>query len=316
MELIYTAPSGEELGVLTDFDLDLEVGDTNDFLCKLSLKNNVLETGSMIYENDSEYGGIITSIDVDTRADTIAYGGQTWRGLLDLHVIEPPDGESYKTVSGSVSDIIEDLLEDLGLDGFFAVETSEITVSSYQFDRYVTLGKGIEKMLKSKGQRLSVICTNGAVTLKVEPIHDLSDTIEYSEDQNVGFRIKQDEGTPNHLICLGSGELSERQVIHLYVQEDGTIGSNQFYFGLDERAETYDYPNVESLEELEKSGRERFADLRRQDSYEMTIENIQIELGDIIGGRERVTGIEMKAPITRKIITATDSDTKINYKVG
>ena len=144
----------------------------------------------------------------------------------------------------------------------------------------------------------------------------MSDQLEYSQDSNIGFRIKQDKGGINHLICLGAGELADRDVINLFLQSDGTIGYTQYYTGLSERAAVYDYPNVESIEELEKGGRERFTDLRDANMMEMTIENIDVSLGDIIGGRERITGIEMKKPITRMIVQGDEFSTDINYKVG
>ena len=315
MELIYAA-DGMEIGYLHEFSADFEIGDQNDFEITTSTENTVLDNGYKIYENGSEWGGIITALDVDTRSSEIKYSGKTWRGILSNYIIQPPSGSAYKTVSGNVTTIISSLLAEFGIDNLFTIASSNVTVSNYSFDRYIDLGKGIEKMLKSIGYRLEISCENGLVVLFVAEITDYSDQLEYSQDSNIGFRIKQDKGGINHLVCLGSGELQDRQVINLYLQEDGTIGTTPYYTGLDERADVYDYPNVESLDELEKGGRERFSDLKDSETMEMTIENINVSLGDIIGGRERITGIEMKKPITRMIAKADEFETKISYKVG
>ena len=315
MKLIYADQNGIEIGYLHNYSADFDIGDENDFVVTTST-DVVMDNGYKIYNNGSEWGGIITAREVDTRSNTIKYSGKTWRGILGNYVIQPPTGEGYRIVSGSVSSIIGGLLAEFGITSLFTVLTSAATVSNYKFDRYIDLEKAISKMLKSIGYRLNLTAHSGIVTLEAVEIQDLSDQLEYSQDSNIGFRIKQDKGGINHLVCLGAGELEDRDVINLYLQSNGTIGYTQYYTGLSERAAVYDYPNVESIEELEKGGRERFADLRDANMMEMTIENIDVSLGDIIGGRERITGIEMKKPITRMIVQGDEFSTDINYKVG
>lgn len=316
MDLIYADKSGTEIGFLTDFSLDMEIGGSNDFEIDFSANKKIMDFGYSIYVNDTEYGGIISKINIDTSSNKIVYSGQTWRGLLENYIIKPESESDYKIVSGNVSTIIQNLIEEFGIDDFYNVTDSNIAISNYKFDRYCTLLSGIEKMLKTIGYRLNIICTGGTVTIQPMPIHDYSDELEYSQDSNINFRIEDNRNGVNHLICLGRGELKDRQVTDLYLQSDGTIGKTQYYKGLDERAEVYDYSSVESAEELEKSGREKFAELLNSQSLEMSIGEINVELGDIVGGRERITGIYMSEPITQKIIKATDYSLKISYKVG
>lgn len=316
MDVIFAKPNGEEVGFLTDFDLDLEVGGNNDFEISTTADKKIMDFNWKIYANNTEYGGIISKIDVDTASNRIAYSGQTWRGILNNYIISPPSGSDYLTVSGNVSAIISGLISGFGINSLYAVAVSTAAVTDYQFDRYCTLLTGIDKMLKSVDCRLNVVCNNGAVTLSPVAIHDYSAELEYSQDNNINFRIQDNRNGVNHLVCLGSGQLQNRQVVNLYLQQDGTIGETQYYTGLDERAQVYDYSAVESLDELEKSGRERFRELLNSQSLEMSIDEINVELGDIVGGRERITGIYMSKPITQKIVKATDSSLKISYKVG
>lgn len=316
MELIYADTIGVEIGFLTDFSLDLDIGDTNDFEIAMIANEKIMDFGWKIYANSTEYGGIISKIDVDTAPNKIAYSGQTWRGILSNYIISPPPGEDYKIVSGNVSTIISGLISDFGIGSLYSVAASEIAVTNYQFDRYCTLLSGVEKMLKSVGYRLNIGCQNGAVTLTPTPIHDYSDELEYSQDSNINFRIQDNRNGVNHLVCLGQGDLKDRQVINLYLQSNGTIGTTQYYTGLSERADVFDFPSVESLDELEKFGRERFAILLNSQKMEMTIGDIAVELGDIVGGRERITGTYMKKPITQKIVKGDAYSMKISYKVG
>lgn len=316
MELIYADTNGSEIGFLTDFSLDLDIGDTNDFEIAMIANEKIMDFGWKIYANSTEYGGIISKIDVDTALNKIAYSGQTWRGILNNYIISPPSGDDYKIVSGNVSTIISGLISDFGIGSLYSVAASEIAVTNYQFDRYCTLLSGVEKMLKSVGYRLNIGCQNGAVTLTPTPIHDYSDELEYSQDSNINFRIQDNQNGVNHLVCLGQGDLRDRQVLNLYLLADGTIGMTQYYTGLSERADVFDFPSVESLDELEKFGRERFAILLNNQKFEMSIGEINVELGDIVGGRERITGIYMKKPITQKIIKGDAYSLKISYKVG
>ena len=316
MELIYADTNGSEIGFLTDFNLDLDIGSTNDFEISTVAKKKIMDFGYSVYADETEYGGIISKVEVNTELNKIAYSGQTWRGILNNYIISPPPGEDYKIVSGNVSTIISGLISDFGVGSLYSVAASEIAVTNYQFDRYCTLLSGVEKMLKSVGYRLNIGCQNGAVTLTPTPIHDYSDELEYSQDSNINFRIQDNRNGVNHLVCLGQGDLKDRQVINLYLQSNGTIGTTQYYTGLSERADVFDFPAVESLDELEKFGRERFAILLNNQKFEMSIGEINVELGDIVGGRERITGIYMKKPITQKIIKGDAYSLKISYKVG
>ena len=316
MELIYADTNGSEIGFLTDFNLDLDIGSTNDFEIAMIANEKIMDFGWKIYANNTEYGGIISKIDVDTASNRIAYSGQTWRGILNNYIISPPSGSDYLTVSGNVSTIISGLISGFGINNLYAVAASTATVTDYQFDRYCTLLTGIDKMLKSVDCRLNVVCNNGAVTLSPVAIHDYSAELEYSQDSNINFRIQDNRNGVNHLICLGQGDLRDRQVLNLYLLADGTIGTTQYYTGLSERADVFDFPAVESLDELEKFGRERFALLLNSQKMEMTIGDIAVELGDIVGGRERITGIYMKRPITQKIVKGDAYSVKISYKVG
>ena len=88
-------------------------------------------------------------------------------------------------------------------------------------------------------------------------------SLEYSQDNKVSFLTKDVGNGINHLICLGKGELKDREVLHLYADTSGNISESQSLFGEEERAATYDYGSVESTEELRKGGEERLRELMR-----------------------------------------------------
>ena len=68
------------------------------------------------------------------------------------------------------------------------------------------------------------------------PIVDYSQQIEFSSDMRLNYTMHMEGDGVNHLICLGQGELKNRIVRHLYVDQNGNIGSTQYYTGVDEIA--------------------------------------------------------------------------------
>jgi hypothetical protein len=317
MDLIYMDKNGIEKGVLRNYSLDLDCGDTNDFQIAVGIYNNLLKHTDRFYIENTEYGGIIDSVRSDTRASKIYYSGRTWRGILSKKIIRPLPGDDYYVVSGEANAIIKELIEYVGLDDLFVVKgTTNIFINTYRFNRYTNLLSGINAMLRTANARLKIRYKDGFVELSAEPVVDYSDEIEFSQDNKINFIAEDNKGGVNHLICLGSGELSARQVVDLYVDGNGNIGTTQYYFGTDEIVETFDFPNAESLQELTDNGIRRLIELSNNQSVDINVEDMDLELGDIIAGREEITGLYISEPITQKIVRINDNITKIEYKVG
>ena len=317
MDLIYMDKNGIEKGVLLNYYLDLDCGKTNDFQITVGIYNNVLKHTDRFYIEDTEYGGIIDSVRSDTRASKIYYSGRTWRGILSKKIIKPLPGDDYYIVSGEANEIIAELIDYVDLNNLFVVpDTTDIIINTYRFNRYTDVLSGLTEMLKTANAKLKIRYRNGFVELGAEPVIDFSDEIEFSQDGKIYFVAEDNKGGINHLICLGSGELSSRQVIDLYVDANGNIGTTQHYFGTDEIVDIFDYPNAESLQELTNYGIRRLKELTNSQSVEVNIEDMELELGDVIAGREAVTGLYISKPITQKIVRINNGITKIEYKVG
>ena len=319
MDIIYTDVNGTELGYLVRTSVDINIGDTNDFEIAVGIKNGLLDYGDRFFVEDTEYGGIVKRRTVNTKTNKISYGGYTWRGILSKKIVCPLSGQNYYTVSGNFSSVCKSLISYTDLDKLFLYDdaTRDIAIGMYQFERYDTLLNGFVKMLAKVNCRLKLRYKERYVYVSAEPIRDYSDEIELSSDGNVKVKIEDDRDFVNHLICLGKGELADRTVIHLFLQKNGTIGTLQFYSGTDEITDVYDYPNAENEDDLILKGKEKFLSLITQKKMDVNVEGIDVELGEIIGGREYITGTVIKKPITDKIITIDENgSTKISYKVG
>lgn len=320
MDLIYTDTRRKDIGVLKDYSFDLAFGaDENDFELTIDLPIHCCEINGLVYIEGTEYGGIIDGILVRTVEDKLTYRGRTWHGILASKVIEPNPGKAYLTVSGDVNTIISDLLVRLGLDDLFTVESSQsnILIDSYRFDRYIDAYTGLKKMLDSASCKLKFSYIGNSVVISASPIVDYSKDEQFDND-SVEMEFEKSQNTVNHLICLGKGELTERTVVHLYADASGNVSQKQTFFGVEEVTATYEYPTVESIEELVKNGTTKLQEYTSPNKVQMnfTPESNTFDIGDIIGAREIVTGTSASAKVTKKIVTINQGEVNIQYKVG
>lgn len=322
--VILTNNNGNEIKMLNPQSIDFDLNETRDFEMVLNANewDSNFDYGNRIFIPNSEYGGLIGEVETNTADNTVKIKGFCFRGILSKHIIEPPAGADYKTISGELNSIIETLTSNLN--PLFQVSTinTGISVTNFQFDRYCTLLDGLNKLLKSKNYKLQIRYIQqeqglpGYVELSAVPINDYSNDIQLSQDNKVNFTFNNKQNGVNHLICLGSGELKNRTVVDLYVQQNGNIGKTQYFQGLDEIAETYENTSA-SAAELKESGTEKLQELMNTKTFKMDVSSldIDIEIGDIVGGRDYITGFSMSTPITNKIYTLKNGEISIEYKI-
>lgn len=333
--------SFEDVGVLLNYELDMAYGtDENNFECTVNTESHCCQAGYYLYIEGTEYGGIVDNIQVDTESKSVVYSGRTWHGILGSKVIVPlvsGDGSSdkvtistvnsdgmslvgkYLILSGDANACVEYLIERIGLGGLFSASTESagVDIDEYQFHRYTDAYTGIFKMLASVGLKLKTEFINGTVVLSAVPQYDYSQDEEFDSDL-VEFKLTKKYKTVNHLICLGSGELDERTVIHLYADVNGNISQTQTQTGLSEYTAVYDYSNVESEEELLKSGMEELQSLWGQNELGINFDGDSdtYDVGDVVGAVDNITGIVVSASINKKIIKIENGQITISYEVG
>ena len=325
MELILADENLKDIERIQDADADIDIGGNNDMEIKVPRGSWTPEMNlsKIIYIPGTEYGGIVRILKTDTTLDYIALGGRTWRGKLEKKIIVPPAGQDYKKVSGELNQVLAGLIE--GQFGTYFVVSQDdtgVAVNNYQFERYCTTLFGVEKMLKSVGHRLQIKYVQmekgapGYVELGAVPIKDYSDEIELSQDSRLNFTFEDNRDGINHLVCLGKGELQDRQVIDLYVQKNGSIGTTPYYTGIDENAEVYEDTSSEAAE-LQEKGVEKLRELMNKTTFNMDVESLGIEvaIGDIVGGRDYLTGMYAKKPIKKKVYTIQGGESSIEYSI-
>lgn len=323
-QIIAADPQGKELDFLNNAEVDVDIGTDNDFELTISMADygENYAYGNRVFIPDTEYGGLIEGMNVITKNDEIKLNGYTWRGLLAQKVVEPPDGAGNLVLNGELNTVIRELVGDRFGDLFIVEDVNTgVILKNWVVDRYAILHDTIMKFLDASGYRLKIWYQQGehtepgAVHLQAVPVVDYSEQLEYSQDANLDFNVRDYRRGINHLICAGGGEGTERIILHLYVQEDGSIGKTQFYTGLSERTAYYDYGNAEDEEKLEEGGMKRLTELQNYKKFEISVDDIDLELGDIVGGREYITGTEVKKPVAGKIFNQKNGQMSIQYKL-
>ena len=317
MDLIYANSERVDQGVLSAYAFDLSYGaEENDFAMTIHTAEAVLEAGYFIYIDNTEYGGIVGSRRASSNSESITYMGRTWHGVMNSKIIEPDDGENYAVVSGDANEILSLLITRMGLSDLFTAkkEAVGIDIERYQFRRYCKGYDGIVDMLSANGAKLKIAWKDRMVELSAVPIDDYTESP--IDGDTTTLTVEQNEKKVNHLICLGKGELSEREVIHLYADQNGNIGDTQYFFGVDEIAETYENTNSE---DLRSDGVKRFEELRDNDKAEIMLpENdvLTYDIGDIVEASDVKTGVVATAAVTQKIVRINNGAISTEYKTG
>lgn len=318
--IIVADANGAEVRSLLFTEYDFEIGDIENSFLVTCLRSEwkTITDGSRIYIPGTEYGGLFKRLKTSTKNGTISVGGYTWRGMLQNKILCPDAGDDYATDSGELNAIIGARVS-AAFPGLFVGpnESTGIEVD-YQYNRYVTLYDGLKAMLKSVDykMRISYDVETGKVVVEAVPIVDYSAQIEYSSDMNANYYMTQEGTGVNHLICLGSGELRNRTVVDLYVDGNGNISQAQTFFGADEIAQVYDYAGA-ARDDLIQSGTDQLKQLRNQNSFRIDLETTtDVEIGDIVGGRDYTSGMRMTAPITTKVVTWRNGFETTEYKLS
>ncbi len=315
-KFILADPNGKEIRYLEDIrEMDIQLKDTGkenndntfEFSYDKKFHGECGDYGYRIYIPGTEYGGLMGQMKVDTKENQIIWTGNTWRGMLAKKIIVPAAGQDYRTVSGDLHTIMRQLINPEYGSLIRAPDTScGVSIGEYQFARYTTLLEGLAAMLAEKKYKLQIryIQTqpSGYTEVRAVPVVDYSDQIEFSQDYRVDFTATDNRMGINHLIVLGAGELKDRAVYHLYLDAEGNLCDRPYYTGIEERVSVYEYANAETEEDMMEYAKKRLDEIKSAKSFEMSLTEAQVGIGDIVGARDRITGMSMSQAITGEVL--------------
>lgn len=312
----------KEIGSV-DIDLDIEFGTSTDSSNTFEINTATIQSLNPygFYIDGAEIGGIFEYSFSSTENDYQTLQGYSWRGLMSKSIILPPSGSDYYTISNTEANTaIATLLENV-LGGLFTVssEDSGLTITSYQFPLYINTLDGIETMLESFGYRLKIWAEKSAsgepVTVNVAAVQSTQVSGVYNVDNRIPMNFTINNMGINHLICGGSGELQNREIVDLYINSSGVISQTQYYTGVLERTEFFDYPNAESTQDLIDNGTERLKEIASSKSMEMKApSDYELNIGDTVRGVfPDLT--EIISPIVNVIYKIDNGLATVEYKI-
>ena len=315
LNLIMISNSMHEYAAITPISFECEVG-TGDASNDFELRGYDVFQGG-VYIPGTEYGGLIECPEDTTGEDLHTYKGWTWRGLLTQAVVSPPDGEDYYTASGDLHEIISGLVS-TRFSGLFTVPATLTGVTAnFQADRFCTVHEALTDLCEENGYKLVIEAYKSdtvKVELRAEPVVTVAGT--YNEDNRLSLTFADNRMGINHFICMGSGELKDRQRVDLYVDQNGNIGTTKYHTGLWEREQYFDYPNAESLAELTKQGKKRLKEVMSKKTLQINrITDVEMDVGDIVTGKHTVSGTSVSAPIDRKSFAYSGGIVRLEYHV-
>lgn len=323
MDIILTDKHGRQLRQVEQYnaDFDLALMKTFELTVPAADYTDEMTFGARVFSPGSEVGGLVGEIHTDTTTGTVSVMGYTWRGLLNKKIIRPPEGEDYLTIHAELNEIMRQVTAGMFGDLIRVTDAGTGKVVTWQFDRYVTVYDGLVKMCKKNGYRLDIKYNQGQpggsgwVEIGAVPVTDYSDLIEMSQDSRINFTIDDDRTGINHLIIGGAGDLAERVIVDLYVDQNGNIGDTQYYFGLDEIAGFYDFAATSDTDELKAAGESWMKDYMSKKTFRADVETLDIDadIGDILGGRDYITGIVVKKELVNKVVTVENGKAGIDY---
>ena len=321
--LVYTDASGVDAGSVGDFELDMEFG-TDALPCdfEATFAGPRLKGGELVYIDATEYGGVVDQVETLSTSEAATYRGRTWHGVLACKVISPDSGKDYYTLSGDLNACIRTVVSRLGLTGLFRGRAGScgISVTNYQFERYVDAYKGLCALCASKGAVLRMAhaadTSGGRVELWAEARRTAGDDECDSDVMEVG--ITENHRVVNHLVCLGEGELKDRVVVHLYADAKGNVSQRQSLFGVDEVAEVYDYSGADR-EALVERGTERLKEYQVAGSATadaVDAASYDWHVGDLLSAADMAHNREVTAPVVGKVVKVSAGVLTVDYEVG
>lgn len=323
MDMILARDSGAEVRVLP-WNADIETGGMNTF--EIQIPRAAWDAGPRFYDRiyipGTEYGGIIGEIRTEIEPRAVFLRGDTWRGMLEKKIISPPAGQNYYKISGTTNACIAQLLKAFFNDPIIRAESrSRGTIKTYQFPRYCTLLEGLTRMLATI-KMTPVICylqegRGGVIEVGCKAINNYEAVGSTGYGDEIDVRSDVRKNGINHLICLGSGELAKRTVVHIYTDADGNISTKQVLKGRYEQAAVYDFNGAQDAAELRTGGLEYLEELKSGTTIETQTNYLKSEreIGDRIRAEDPITGANKWRSIERKILTITGGVPRIEYKL-
>ena len=224
-------------GVLNIYTFDCSFGEKeNDFELRVPMGAHKLSEDQIVYANGTEYGGVIDAIEVDTENQKMIYSGRTWHGILENKILYPQPGYNYFYVNGDANEVLRELLERMNIipgdlnELYVKPENAFMSVATHNAGYDVNARVASESGNYARGYTFirDLLYQFDLKPKIVNGVIEAVPNVDYSSDDDFlegtdQFRAKRNYNSINRLHCMGSGNLADRYVIDLYLDENGGL---------------------------------------------------------------------------------------------
>lgn len=316
MVIVIADKTGKALREIADYSLEVAFGEDENTITITADADVMPPNGGYAYIDGTEYGGTIDKIKSGTANNTLSGLGRSWHGVLAGKRIVPASGQSHVVVSGQVATVLQQIVDMVGLDDLFeapSTESDSVAISGYQFERFIDAYSGLRALCLAYGLKLTMRFASNKVLLGAKAVVDYGSKVD---SDLLDFDITVTSRCTNHLICGGTGENENRTIVHFYADAEGNVSHTQTLFGVDEIVGFYDYSNADEAQ-LEEDGKKKLEELQTEGEVQVSVhDDLDIDVGDIVTGRDNRTGMIVSAPITKKIVKVDRGVATYSYEAG
>lgn len=315
VSIVVMDPSGHALRQTDDWSADIAYGaDENRFTIS-RIAGPPLSAHMRWQVDGTALAGIIDTVCPDVAEDggsSVSYKGRTVQGVLAGKVLMPPSGQTHLTSTGDLNDCIRAVVQTCGLSGYLTVPStaSGFEVDGYRYRRFVDAYTGLRMLCASVGARLRFRATGSGIELSAVSATTYGDL----PSERVAFSAERTYRPCNHMVGLGSGEGTARQVVHWYADASGALSQSQTLTGIAEVAQTYDHSGSS---DLSADTRSKLAELQGQGTFDAALpEDAGLDVGDTVTASDSTTGIGVEAQVTKVICKVSLGEAVTSYETG
>lgn len=315
VSVVVMDPSGRAIRQTDDWSADIAYGaDENRFTIS-HLAGSPLAAHMRWQVDGTALAGIVDTVCPSVAEDgssSVSYKGRTVQGVLAGKVLMPPSEQTNLTATGDLNDCIRDVVQTCGLSGYLTVPStpSGFEASGYRYRRYINAYDGLRMLCASVGARLRFRATGDGIELSAVSATTYGDL----PSERVAFSAERTYRPCNHMVGLGSGEGTAREVVHWYADASGNLSQAQTLFGVAEVAQTYDHSGSS---DLSADTRSKLAELQGQGTFAAALpDDAGLDVGDTVTASDSTTGIGVEAQVTKVICKVSLGEAVTSYETG
>lgn len=273
----------------------------NDFELTLT-QSDILPIGDLITYGTSEFGGVILDRITGTKSKTVKYIGKSFRGQLENSIIAP---FAVLTLTGTDYDVVNQIIN-LSQLPYKILPTGHTEQKKAVLPIGTNALKGIDLVLSAFNEKMLIKVSNSGVEITLSPV------LEKSFDASQ-VDLMADE---NRMMPTALHARSKEYSVSVYLQADGTVGTERYYTGFDAVEISQDI-SADNLSELTALASDRLLALRKsQNASEIDVKIEDADIGDRINVTVQEYGIKATQTVSEKVLTIEGKNEQITFNTG